>query len=104
MRWLLFSSRLAFICGIFFLLSLSDQLFNWSHDEAISSTIIIIGYAIGLVVVPFVNLSYLVLVITRRRPSAYVPSWLAIANFIFLLMLVLLIYLYTTYGQRYPAA
>ena len=48
MRWLLFLSRLAFICGICFLLSLSLRIWNWSGDEAISSTIIIIGFVIGL--------------------------------------------------------
>ena len=52
MRWLLFLSKLAFICGFCFLLSLALQLWNKSNIEAISSTVIIIGFVIGLIVVP----------------------------------------------------
>jgi hypothetical protein len=102
MRWLLFLSRLAFICGLFFLLSVSLQFRNWTHDEAISSTIIIIGYFLGLVIVPFVNLCYLTVFIVKRRPAVYVPLWLVISNVFFLLLL--LFYIIYINGERYPAA
>jgi hypothetical protein len=92
MRWLLFLSRLAFICGIFFLLSISLLIRNWAKDEAISSTIIIIGYFIGLIAVPVVNLCYLGVLIIKRKLSAYVPSWLITANIFFLLILIVYIF------------
>lgn len=86
MRWLLFLSRLAFICGICFLLSLSLRIKNWTNDESISSTIIIIGYVIGLIVVPFTLLCYLgVLVVRKKLP---VPVWLVISNILFLFILM----------------
>ena len=47
MKWLLFLSRLAFICGLCFLLSLSLLVRNWTNDDAITSTIIMIGYVMG---------------------------------------------------------
>jgi hypothetical protein len=92
MRWLLFLSRLAFICGIFFLLSISLLIWSWTPDQTISSTIIIIGYFIGLIVVPVVNLCYLAVFIIKRKLSGYVPSWLVTANIFFLLILIFYIF------------
>jgi len=92
MRWLLFLSRLAFICGIFFLLSISLLIRNWTKDEAVTSTIIIIGYFIGLIIVPFVNLCYLGVFFIKRKLSVYVPVWLITANLFFLLILILYIF------------
>ena len=91
MRWLLFLSRLAFICGIFFLLSVSLLLWSWANDS-ISSTIIIIGYFIGLIIVPVVNLCYLAIALIKRKLGAYVPLWLVTANIFFLLILILYIF------------
>jgi hypothetical protein len=87
MRWLLFLSRLAFICGFCFLLSLALQLSKKSNIEAVSSTIIIIGFVIGLFVVPLTLVSYLVVLIRQKRLP--VPLWLVIANIIFLFILML---------------
>jgi hypothetical protein len=92
MRWLLFLSRLAFICGLFFLLSVSLLIRNWTKDEAIVSTIIIIGYFIGLIVVPVVNLCYLGVFIAKRKLAVYVPAWLVTSNIFFLLILILYIF------------
>ena len=102
MKWLLFLSRLAFICGVFFLLSVSLLIRNWTHDEAISSTIIIIGYFIGLIVVPLVNLCYLVVLVVKRKLSVYVPLWLITANIFFLLILIFYIFYFNDpyYHQR----
>jgi hypothetical protein len=92
MRWLLFLSRLAFICGIFFLLSVSLQIRNWTNDQVIVSTVIIIGYFIGLIVVPVVNLCYVGVLLVKRKLGIYVPLWLVTANFFFLLILILYIF------------
>lgn len=92
MRWLLFLSRLAFICGFFFLLSVSLLIRNWTNDEAISSTIIIIGYFIGLIVVPLVNLCYAAVLLVKRKLGTYVPWWLVTANIFFLLILIFYIF------------
>ncbi|HKO78790.1 MAG TPA: hypothetical protein VJU78_00270 [Chitinophagaceae bacterium] len=92
MRWLLFLSRLAFICGIFFLLSVSLLIKDWTKDDAITSTIITIGYIMGLVIVPSVNLCYLVVLFVKRRISIYVPLWLIISNILFLFILIFYIF------------
>ena len=91
MRWLLFLSRLSFICGFFFLLCMSP-LVGGIWNEAITSTVIIIGYAMGLVIVPVTNLCYLGITLMRKRVTEAVPKWLVVANFIFLLVLIVCIF------------
>jgi hypothetical protein len=92
MRWLLFLSRLAFICGVFFMLSVSLLIRDWAKDDAITSTIITLGYAMGLVIVPSVNLCYLVILFVKRRLAVYVPLWLVVANILFLFILIFYIF------------
>ena len=86
MRWLLFLSRLAFICNIFFLLAFSLQLSNWVKEEQITSTIVILGYVMGFSLNPIVNLCYLVTGIISRKKLAIVPLWLIVANVLFLVI------------------
>jgi hypothetical protein len=92
MRWLLFLSRLSFICGIFFLAAVSLQIKNWNNDEAITSTIVIIGYAMGMIVVPITDLCYLGLVLAGKKPTRWVPLWLILSNILFLLVLLFYIF------------
>lgn len=86
MRWLLFLSRLAFICGLFFVVSLSLLVKDWLHDQSIVSTIITIGFFMGMIVVPFTLLCYLVTWIAGKKPASVVPRWLIIANVFFMLV------------------
>lgn len=92
MRWLLFLSRLAFICGIFFLLSVSLLMQEWISDENLKSMIITIGYLMGMIVIPLVNLCYLAVLIVKRKLKEFVPVWLVIVNFLFLLTLLFFIF------------
>lgn len=98
MRWLLFLSRLAFICGIFFLLSLSLLIREWTRDTDLAGTIITIGYFMGMIIVPVTLLCYLFLWLFKKKPASVVPSWLIVANIIFLL--VMLIYIYCANNPR----
>ena len=102
MRWLLFLSRLAFICGICFLLSLSLRFYEWTKDQDIASTIITIGYFIGILVVPITMLCYLIVVIRKKNLIAAVALWLIISNVIFLF--ILLIYIISINAQSNPQA
>lgn len=102
MRWLLFLSRLAFICGIFFLLSFSLLIRDWANDDALTSTIIIIGQVMGFVIVPIVNICYLVVLFAKRRLTVYIPLWLVIANILFLVILILYIF-YQNGKYNHPA-
>ncbi len=86
MRWLLFLSRVAFICNVFFILAVSIQLFNWIPNQDLSATIAIIGYFLVVLINPFVVLSYLLLWLIRNKFWKVVPSWLITANILFLVM------------------
>lgn len=101
MRWLLFLSKLAFICGLFFLLSISLLIRNWAQDDAIVSTIIIIGTVIGALTVPLVNICYLVVLFCKKDVKGFVPAWLVTANILFLVIFALYIY-YQNVQQNYP--
>src|SRR5690606_39626539 len=94
MRWLLFLSRLAFICNLFFLLSASLQVYDWAQNSEVNSTILIIGYFLSLFLNPIANLSYLMAAILRKNLTATIPAWLIIMNIIFLfIQLLFIIYL-----------
>jgi hypothetical protein len=92
MRWLLFLSRLAFICGFFFILSISLLIYEWTTDQDIIGTIITIGYLMGMVIVPVTLLCYLGVLLVRRNLVSIVPLWLIFSNIIFLLLLFGYIY------------
>lgn len=92
MRWLLFLSRLAFICGLFFLLTFSIEMKDWIGVQSINSTVFIIGL-LGAFIIPLVNLCYLVVLVIRKNLSA-VPLWLSLSNLLFLILqLIFVIYL-----------
>ena len=87
MRWLLFLSRVAFICNLFFLLTVLLQWRNLIGDERVASTVVIIGYFFAVFVFsPIVNLSYGFTLLRRKPLFTFVPRWLVLTNFIFLLL------------------
>lgn len=100
MRWLLFLSRLAFICGLFFLLTLSLLVKNWIRDESLVSTIITIGFFMGMIIVPVTLLCYLVLWLAGKRPASVVSRWLIIGNIlVMILLLAYIVYINYLYAQ-----
>jgi len=100
MRWLLFLSRLAFICGLFFLLTISLLVKEWIKDDNLISTVITIGFFMGIIVVPITVVCYLVIWIIGKSVLHHVPRWLVISNFMVLLMLLgYIIYINYLYAQ-----
>jgi hypothetical protein len=92
MRWLLFLSRLAFICGFAFLLSFLGLFFKWIENQELLSTLIIIGFVIGMIVLPLSLIGYAALLVAGKRPGTIVPRWLLIANILFLIVLLTYIF------------
>ena len=100
MRWLLFLSRLTLVCGLFFALSLSQLIHPWIKDEAMVSTVITIGYFMGMIIVPVTLFCYLVLWLAGRKPARIVPRWLIVANvFVFLLLAAYILYVNLFHAQ-----
>ena len=90
-RWLLFFSRVAFICNICFLFAFSVQLTDWIRNEDVKSTIALIGYVMGFVINPVLNLCYILLFLVSRKRLKIVPSWLLTANILFFVIQILYI-------------
>lgn len=88
MRRLLFLSRVALICNVFFLLAVSLQLANWLQNIDLVALIVMLGYLMVAIVNPLVNLLILLLLLIRRR-LPLIPTWLIIVNFLFLVLQIL---------------
>ena len=86
MRWLLFLSRVAFICNLLFLVSFSLLLTHWLNNDGVSSTIIIVGYVLSIIFNPVLNLIYLVLFCVKKSSLSVVPAWLMVLNILFLML------------------
>ena len=92
MRWLLFLSRLAFICGLFFVVSVTLLIKKWVNNPELESIIITIGYLMGMIILPVTNLCYLAVLILKKKLRKFVPLWLILANVLFLLFLIYFIF------------
>lgn len=92
MRWLLFLSRLSFITGLCFLVSVSQLLWDWIPEGSVMSTIITIGIFMGLLILPVTCIAYGLILIIRKEIRSIVPRWLIIANCLFLFLLLFTIF------------
>ena len=102
MKWLLFLSRLAFISGFCFLLSISLLIKEWTKDQDLAATIITIGTFMGMILVPATLICYLVVAFGKKKLNEIVPSWLVICNILW--MFIYLFYLVFINGQHNPPA
>ena len=89
MRWLLFLSKLAFICNLLFIPAFVLQLKNFIADKDLSSYIMIIGFVFAILFNPVTNLCYLVLFFLNKKLLAMVPAWLIVMNVLFLFLQVI---------------
>lgn len=92
MRWLLFLSRLAFICGICFLVALGFLMSKKDNNEPYSQTVVTIGVVLGGIIVPFTVLCYIFLAAIGKKLRKIVPLWLIIANIAFLFIFLFYIF------------
>ena len=101
MRWLLFLSRLALICGICFLLALllPESLIS---DQDLAGTLITIGLFIGMIIVPITLLCYLGVLIAKKNLTAIVPLWLVVANIMCLVLYLLYIIVINDQSHHTP--
>lgn len=86
MRWLLFLSRVAFVCNCFFLVALSLQFGRWFKNEDAESLVIILGYFMSVPLNAVAVVCYLLFSVRHRHKLSAVPRWLRIANCVFLVL------------------
>jgi len=84
MRFLRFLSRVAFICNVCFLLSVLLLWLDHPPEGDLISLIIVIGFVLAFIINLFVNISYGIHLLFRKKRSEQIPDWLMVANFIFL--------------------
>ena len=97
MRWISFLSRVAFICNVAFLFCVLLQWKGTASNNALVSTLIIIGYILApFVFSPVVNLLYAVALVQKKPLALLLPRWLIVVNFSFLLvqLIFVLFFLY----------
>lgn len=86
---------------MFFVFTVTLHFVSFLQDQAIISTIVIIGYFLSVLVFsPVANIICLIVLISRKKLFDIVPGWLVIANFIFLVLQVLYIILFLN-GKPY---
>lgn len=99
-RWLLFFSRVAFICNICFLITFSVQMTDWIKNKDITEMVALIGYVMGFIINPLLVICYLVVFIFSRKRLKTIPSWLITANILFLVIQTLyILYLNDTHTK-----
>ena len=92
MQKLLFFSRVALICNICFLVTILLRFMPFLDNGAVSSTLIISGSVLSIIINSLLVLTYILLTVIRRPLRHYVPGWLVITNFlIFVLQVIFLI-------------
>ena len=92
MRWLLFLSRLAFICNCFFLLAVSLQLGRWFQNQDAEAMTIIIGYFMSALLNHIAIVCYLLLFFLNKSKLQIVPKWIIVLNMLFLVLQIFYIF------------
>ena len=91
MQRLLFFSRVAFVCNVCFLLTLAMHYAEQMKTGFLTSTIIIIGLVLSLVINSLVNVAYLVVTASGKRVVKHIPACLVIINFLFFVLQAILL-------------
>lgn len=102
MRWLIFLSRVAFLCGLFMLVALFLQFTSWNENDGLGSTIIMAGYGLAMIILPLTGFTYLLLTVTGRKPAQRVPRWLIVSNILMLFIFLIFTFYFNDpyYNQR----
>lgn len=87
MRWLLFISRVAFLCNICFILCMLMLYFkDFVHNQSINNYIIILGYS-GFFLNLFLN--FFIVKALYGKKQTFIPAWLVVFNlFVFILQVI----------------
>lgn len=88
---LLFLSRVALLCNVCFLVTLAMHYVPVLSQGVISSTVIILGTVMAIVINALMNFLYLVIAISGARLQNLVPVWIIIVNFLFLILQAILL-------------
>lgn len=102
MRWLLFLSRVSFLCGLFMLLAFLLLFTSWNENEGLASAVIMAGYGLAILILPLTGFIYLLLAVTGRKPAQFIPRWLILSNILMLFIFLIFTFYFNDpyYYQR----
>ncbi len=80
-----FFSRVAFICNICFLAALAILWMDHPPEGDLISLIIVIGFVFSFIINQIVNICYAINLLLKKPIRNFIPTWLMIANFLFLI-------------------
>jgi hypothetical protein len=92
MELLIFFSRVAFVCNMFFLIAMALRFYPFLPPGHLSSTIIIAGHVLAVFLNATTSIVYLVKLLTGKQISGHYPRWLFIINFFFLILQLILLF------------
>ena len=81
MRWLLFLARIAFICNIFFILSVILRFWNIVHDQTIIGFVVVIGMLMAPLLNFIFNVSFVIAYYRKTAPLG-IPGFIIVFNLI----------------------
>lgn len=91
MSRILFLSRVAVLCNFCFLITYLLHFFPPIENGIVTSTVVILGNIVSIVVNILIHLIYLLLVLIGKSILHTVPVWILITNFLFLVFQVILL-------------
>jgi hypothetical protein len=91
MTKLLFLSRVALLCNICFFITLLMHYIPALSQGVVTSTVIILGTVMAIVINALMNFLYLIIALSVRRLQNLVPVWIIIVNFLFLILQAILL-------------
>lgn len=84
MQSLLFFSRVAFICNLCFVFSWFFETRPFAEIGHVLSTVLVLGYGVAALLNVILNLIIIAGLLMRKPLWSYIPRWLVIVNFLFL--------------------
>lgn len=90
MQYSLFLMRVTFICNVCLLLTWLTKYGSFLPKGFISSTVIVLGIGLSLILNLLLHIVLLVLLLMRKPVWQYFPRWLILANFLFLIAQLIL--------------
>ncbi|MBL7700257.1 MAG: hypothetical protein JNK79_18980 [Chitinophagaceae bacterium] len=89
---LLFFSRVAFLCNVCFLATFLLRYAPELKNGMIVSTVVVLGLVVAIVLNTVVNLLYFLVIMANKPIRTFVPLWLVIINFLFLVFQAILLF------------
>ncbi len=90
MRWLLFLARIAFICNIFFVLSIALRFLNFTPGQSFTGLVVILGMLMAPLVNLIFNVSFVIAYYRKKEPLG-IPGFIIAFNLVSQLLQLIII-------------